>query len=99
MIRRPPRSTLFPYTTLFRSLGLRDSLGCTLDQAAQLRAIADSLDARNRLLPASLDAGAQLAATRDNARWALERARAVLTLAQWSKLADALKSREAALPN
>src|SRR2546429_4989682 len=27
MIRRPPRSTLFPYTTLFRSLGLarRDS--------------------------------------------------------------------------
>src|SRR3712207_7149763 len=25
MIRRPPRSTLFPYTTLFRS-GLRDSV-------------------------------------------------------------------------
>src|SRR3712207_8252030 len=24
MIRRPPRSTLFPYTTLFRSLGDRD---------------------------------------------------------------------------
>src|SRR5688572_31699319 len=24
MIRRPPRSTLFPYTTLFRSLGRRD---------------------------------------------------------------------------
>src|SRR3712207_8330542 len=24
MIRRPPRSTLFPYTTLFRSLGVRD---------------------------------------------------------------------------
>src|SRR3712207_7620572 len=23
MIRRPPRSTLFPYTTLFRSTGLR----------------------------------------------------------------------------
>src|SRR5260221_7582772 len=23
MIRRPPRSTLFPYTTLFRSAGLR----------------------------------------------------------------------------
>src|SRR2546430_6237144 len=28
MIRRPPRSTLFPYTTLFRSLGRR--LGCRL---------------------------------------------------------------------
>src|SRR5438067_9612760 len=25
MIRRPPRSTLFPYTTLFRSTVLRDS--------------------------------------------------------------------------
>src|SRR5256885_11500515 len=24
MIRRPPRSTLFPYTTLFRSYNLRD---------------------------------------------------------------------------
>src|SRR2546427_6994426 len=23
MIRRPPRSTLFPYTTLFRSIGVR----------------------------------------------------------------------------
>src|SRR3712207_8040578 len=27
MIRRPPRSTLFPYTTLFRSDGLVDGLG------------------------------------------------------------------------
>src|SRR2546429_3985814 len=26
MIRRPPRSTLFPYTTLFRSASLRDVL-------------------------------------------------------------------------
>src|SRR5258707_3383320 len=25
MIRRPPRSTLFPYTTLFRSVGLYES--------------------------------------------------------------------------
>src|SRR2546429_4010904 len=25
MIRRPPRSTLFPYTTLFRSLARRDT--------------------------------------------------------------------------
>src|SRR6202012_6194235 len=25
MIRRPPRSTLFPYTTLFRSMSWRDS--------------------------------------------------------------------------
>src|SRR3712207_9189133 len=27
MIRRPPRSTLFPYTTLFRSLGLAEVAG------------------------------------------------------------------------
>src|SRR3712207_8604376 len=27
MIRRPPRSTLFPYTTLFRSLGYGVTLG------------------------------------------------------------------------
>src|SRR2546429_5473809 len=27
MIRRPPRSTLFPYTTLFRSLALATLLG------------------------------------------------------------------------
>src|SRR2546430_11437043 len=29
MIRRPPRSTLFPYTTLFRSLGLSGVLVTT----------------------------------------------------------------------
>src|ERR1035441_7244432 len=28
MIRRPPRSTLFPYTTLFRSLLVLDVAGC-----------------------------------------------------------------------
>src|SRR3712207_8985721 len=26
MIRRPPRSTLFPYTTLFRSIGFAEAL-------------------------------------------------------------------------
>src|SRR5947209_13995545 len=37
MIRRPPRSTLFPYTTLFRSSGvpwtleMGRRLGCTFD--------------------------------------------------------------------
>src|SRR2546422_7028741 len=33
MIRRPPRSTLFPYTTLFRSLGAgAQALGVSLDR-------------------------------------------------------------------
>src|SRR2546430_10231720 len=31
MIRRPPRSTLFPYTTLFRSCSARTPLGHPLD--------------------------------------------------------------------
>src|SRR2546425_3114447 len=30
MIRRPPRSTLFPYTTLFRSVALARSHGATV---------------------------------------------------------------------
>src|SRR3989442_10223935 len=42
MIRRPPRSTLFPYTTLFRSGG--DSIGASVrelrDRSAQRHAAA-----------------------------------------------------------
>src|SRR3989442_4659640 len=34
MIRRPPRSTLFPYTTLFRSLYM--NLGSSLEMCATL---------------------------------------------------------------
>src|SRR5256885_4558438 len=34
MIRRPPRSTLFPYTTLFRSPHLRPFLDALLHKAA-----------------------------------------------------------------
>src|SRR3712207_7440952 len=30
MIRRPPRSTLFPYTTLFRSLHHRRDFACSI---------------------------------------------------------------------
>src|SRR3712207_8149482 len=37
MIRRPPRSTLFPYTTLFRSEGDRILSGHILDSAAHPR--------------------------------------------------------------
>src|SRR2546426_4517465 len=38
MIRRPPRSTLFPYTTLFRSRGLRDRRHWSLGTDAVHRA-------------------------------------------------------------
>src|SRR5438034_11834114 len=41
MIRRPPRSTLFPYTTLFRSLGRHGALvhgaASTLERDRKLR--------------------------------------------------------------
>src|SRR2546426_5363843 len=33
MIRRPPRSTLFPYTTLFRSAGASLLIGLRIDDA------------------------------------------------------------------
>src|SRR2546430_2646937 len=45
MIRRPPRSTLFPYTTLFRSRVIRQLSAAPPEQRAQLLvAIYDSLD-------------------------------------------------------
>src|SRR3712207_8566034 len=34
MIRRPPRSTLFPYTTLFRSIGAVVVLGPLVDRVS-----------------------------------------------------------------
>src|SRR2546429_4263091 len=54
MIRRPPRSTLFPYTTLFRSALVR--LGTRRERYGRLTGAADrqvrpehcALDARNR---------------------------------------------------
>src|SRR2546422_3383022 len=39
MIRRPPRSTLFPYTTLFRSVGTDTGR----DRQLQLRCLRDAL--------------------------------------------------------
>src|SRR3712207_8265248 len=43
MIRRPPRSTLFPYTTLFRSILLQRRLlpGCDLFSCLSSHIIAD----------------------------------------------------------
>src|SRR3712207_7362586 len=44
MIRRPPRSTLFPYTTLFRSPALAHPLGLELERgidAPGQRVVAD----------------------------------------------------------
>src|SRR2546430_12728337 len=51
MIRRPPRSTLFPYTTLFRSLDGAPSLPNLADEVVilvriLLRALLDAMKAR-----------------------------------------------------
>src|SRR5260221_1350412 len=54
MIRRPPRSTLFPYTTLFRSVDVAEVVGRQLDcgrpdvllQAVRLRGAGDRDDPR-----------------------------------------------------
>src|SRR5258708_18520538 len=45
MIRRPPRSTLFPYTTLFRSAHLEDVLGALDVVPGQLADVQQPLDA------------------------------------------------------
>src|SRR3712207_8745002 len=45
MIRRPPRSTLFPYTTLFRS-GIITSVNCS---ATVARAVADRMNRSGEL--------------------------------------------------
>src|SRR3712207_6487114 len=44
MIRRPPRSTLFPYTTLFRSLHLVGSYRRELEVARRMRQLFPDLD-------------------------------------------------------
>src|SRR3712207_7020090 len=61
MIRRPPRSTLFPYTTLFRSAfleaildasgleGDRDEVGLAGDHAALVGAVHAAVDAAQGL--------------------------------------------------
>src|SRR2546429_4378136 len=48
MIRRPPRSTLFPYTTLFRSHVAHELLGGEPRQLPRERHHLDPLDAERR---------------------------------------------------
>src|SRR5260221_14485668 len=44
MIRRPPRSTLFPYTTLFRSASLEELRSIALDTRPDLKAIMQAVE-------------------------------------------------------
>src|SRR3712207_8118884 len=68
MIRRPPRSTLFPYTTLFRSAradGARDGEGAVV--ADDLRR-SDHPAQRARVRQPRVEHGPQLAAVAQDAR-------------------------------
>src|SRR3712207_8402505 len=56
MIRRPPRSTLFPYTTLFRSAGVAP-LAAAGAGGAPRRAAASRVRARRRRGPGLLRGG------------------------------------------
>src|SRR5258708_37486490 len=58
MTRRPPRSTLFPYTTLFRSHGPEDP-----PQTSSYLRAGDLLDPADRRLEAARGAGFTAAAT------------------------------------
>src|SRR5256885_3379746 len=49
MIRRPPRSTLFPYTTLFRSLENGGKLGADLLLLSGLENVDDPVDGLRRI--------------------------------------------------
>src|SRR5260370_25278953 len=48
MIRRPPRSTLFPYTTLFRSYG-EARVGIAVEHVAMTEPLWKGLEARARV--------------------------------------------------
>src|SRR2546430_9899071 len=50
MIRRPPRSTLFPYTTLFRSIGIRTGDGYSLNCKVRRRMVPTGVGAIQRTL-------------------------------------------------
>src|SRR5947208_12615839 len=48
MIRRPPRSTLFPYTTLFRSSSAKPSTARDHETLFRLAAVAENRSGRER---------------------------------------------------
>src|SRR2546429_7249167 len=56
MIRRPPRSTLFPYTTLFRSKHHRTLPAHLVGTGGPARGTTD-FDFRSRLRPGGVDQG------------------------------------------
>src|SRR5256885_9310970 len=83
MIRRPPRSTLFPYTTLFRSMPVRAE--CTMTtrappalRAAATRAMLVQLASVETLVPPNI---ARVAAARDRKSTRLNSSHLVISYA------------------
>src|SRR2546422_2857963 len=54
MIRRPPRSTLFPYTTLFRSIAYRTIHCPGVDAASTVASVSGSVAEPDSNLPARM---------------------------------------------
>src|SRR3712207_8022373 len=77
MIRRPPRSTLFPYTTLFRSkrLGGRNHLGLVATKKHPLTSslVVSVLDPKACRDPLRIEADYDLLAVYDGRRGSLDR--------------------------
>src|SRR3712207_8087735 len=57
MIRRPPRSTLFPYTTLFRSAGHHAAAHIHVDDAVAVALDSDDLAPATQITLDLLDTG------------------------------------------
>src|SRR5687768_18573039 len=68
MIRRPPRSTLFPYTTLFRSIEFLDAgeINRALAESGVQLEIVDEIDSTSSRLLEMAAAGADRKSTRLN---------------------------------
>src|ERR1035437_901671 len=75
MIRRPPRSTLFPYTTLFRSNpGRHPAQGIIANSSATEQAIAGGANHTTASLSkAGTSTGAAISVTTDNTGNALQK--------------------------
>src|SRR5256885_9515082 len=103
MIRRPPRSTLFPYTTLFRSRQRpRYMVAAVLEQAEQ-GATERLAPARAAQLPAPPTSAGRARGAAEGAR--RERAASPITMSESraprppSPRASTLRDRESARPN
>src|SRR2546430_15802357 len=97
MIRRPPRSTLFPYTTLFRSL-LRQQRhrGVEDFDAPFLRLEASSWPSRTRVSPARFSHGAgvgHLLASNQVGPAHSSKARVRVAHRRWNQYAESFQTR------